>query len=48
LPPAEIETTNRIYFQVEQAHWFYEDFLREEDSSLPGMTLKKFGDVFFK
>jgi hypothetical protein len=29
-----------LYFQLEQAHWFYEDFLREQTPSLPGFKLQ--------
>lgn len=29
------------------SHWYYEDFLREEDHSLPAMTLKKFSSSLF-
>ncbi|THH34076.1 hypothetical protein EUX98_g104 [Antrodiella citrinella] len=28
-------------------HWYYEDFIREEDTSLPTMTLKKFSSSLF-
>ena len=32
----------RICFQVEEAQWFYEDFIRPLDPSLPSMTLRNF------
>jgi mRNA-decapping enzyme subunit 2 len=32
----------RICFQVEEAQWFYEDFIRPLDPSLPSMTLRSF------
>lgn len=28
-------------------HWYYEDFIREQDPSLPTMTLKKFSHSLF-
>lgn len=28
LTKAEIELSDRLFFQLEQAWWFYEDFLR--------------------
>lgn len=37
----------RIFFQIEQAHWFYEDFIREENTSLPSFSLKNFSAKFF-
>lgn len=32
----------RICFQVEEAQWFYEDFIRPTDPSLPSMSLRNF------
>lgn len=32
----------RICFQVEEAQWFYEDFIRPLDPSLPSMNLRNF------
>ncbi|CAJ0825808.1 1521_t:CDS:10 [Entrophospora sp. SA101] len=43
----ELSSIERICFQIEQAHWFYEDFVREQNPSLPSFTLKHekaFGD----
>lgn len=42
LPSEELQRIERICFQVEQAHWFYEDFLRPLNSSLPSLNLRKF------
>ncbi|TCD71546.1 mRNA-decapping enzyme subunit 2 [Steccherinum ochraceum] len=49
LPEVELASLERVCFQVEQAsvHWYYEDFIREEDPSLPTMTLKKFSSSLF-
>lgn len=33
VPESEISTTDRVCFQIEQAYWFYEDFLRESMSN---------------
>ncbi|KAJ2254083.1 mRNA-decapping enzyme subunit 2, partial [Coemansia sp. RSA 451] len=33
---------------IEQAHWFYEDFIREENQTLPSMSLKTFAGRMFK
>jgi hypothetical protein len=41
-PPEEYSSFDRIGFQVELAHWFYLDFYREEDPSLPNLHLKEF------
>lgn len=48
VPESEIATTDRICFQIEQAHWFYEDFSREMDPTLPGFTLKRFAGEMFQ
>jgi mRNA-decapping enzyme subunit 2 len=34
LPPEELETSDRIFFQLEQAYWFYDDF-HCDNSELP-------------
>jgi mRNA-decapping enzyme subunit 2 len=47
VPEEEIASSDRIYFQVEQAHWFYEDFLRPRFAHLPGFGLKKFAELLF-
>lgn len=42
VPEAELASVERICFQVEQAHWFYEDFIREIKPDLPSFQLKTF------
>jgi mRNA-decapping enzyme subunit 2 len=34
--------TQRICFQIEEAHWFYEDFIREINTSVPNLRLQEF------
>ena len=34
-------------FLVEQAHWYYEDFVREEKPHLRGMKLREFAELMF-
>lgn len=41
VPDVEL-TAERICFQVEQAHWFYEDFVRMIQPRLPSFQLKTF------
>ncbi|KAJ1882670.1 mRNA-decapping enzyme subunit 2 [Coemansia sp. RSA 1722] len=48
VPEEELQEIERICFQIEQAHWFYEDFIREKNKSLPSMTLKTFAGRMFK
>ncbi|KAJ3521649.1 hypothetical protein NM688_g8988 [Phlebia brevispora] len=47
LPDEELASLERVCFQVEQAHWYYEDFVREQDPTLPTMTLKRFSNNLF-
>lgn len=42
LPQEDLSSVARICFQVEEAQWFYEDFIRPLDASLPSMTLRTF------
>ncbi|KAJ1555095.1 mRNA-decapping enzyme subunit 2 [Nowakowskiella sp. JEL0078] len=47
VPDEELSSVERICFQIEQAHWFYEDFVREQNSRLPSLSLKSFSGKFF-
>ncbi|KAG6336666.1 hypothetical protein ID866_2413 [Astraeus odoratus] len=47
LPEEELSSLERICFQVEQAHWFYEDFVREQNPKFPSLPLKKFSEMLF-
>jgi mRNA-decapping enzyme subunit 2 len=42
LPQEDLMSVARICFQVEEAHWFYEDFIRPLDPTLPNMSLRDF------
>ncbi|KHJ32697.1 putative mrna decapping complex subunit 2 [Erysiphe necator] len=46
-PKEDLETAERICFRVEEAQWYYEDFIRPQDPTLPSMTLKCFCDEIF-
>ncbi|KAL4069628.1 Dcp2, box A domain-containing protein [Scleroderma yunnanense] len=47
LPEEELSSLERICFQVEQAHWFYEDFVREQNPKFPSLPLKRFSEMLF-
>jgi hypothetical protein len=49
LPAAELETPERMFFQIEQAHWFYEDFIVDGDATgqLPSLSLRSFAMNLF-
>ncbi|KAK5939314.1 mRNA-decapping enzyme subunit 2 [Knufia obscura] len=42
IPAEELASIERICFQIEEAQWFYEDFIRPLDPSLPSLSLKPF------
>src|SRR5438046_6304642 len=48
LPREELESVERICFQVEEAQWFYEDFIRPLDPNLPSLTLRAFALRIFQ
>ncbi|KAJ1937782.1 mRNA-decapping enzyme subunit 2, partial [Linderina macrospora] len=48
VPQEELQQVERICFQIEQAHWFYDDFVREKNPSLPSMSLKTFAARMFR
>ncbi|KAI8912037.1 Dcp2, box A domain-containing protein [Powellomyces hirtus] len=48
VPEEELSSVERICFQIEQAHWFYEDFVREENPRLSSFSLKNFCAQFFQ
>ncbi|PCH33658.1 DCP2-domain-containing protein [Wolfiporia cocos MD-104 SS10] len=49
LPDEELASLERVCFQVEQAHWYYEDFIREQNpSKFPSYNLKTFSEALFR
>ena len=48
LPKEELESVERICFQVEEAQWFYEDFIRPLDPGLPSLNLRDFCLLIFQ
>jgi mRNA-decapping enzyme subunit 2 len=48
LPREELESVERICFQVEEAQWFYEDFVRPLNPKLPSLTLRQFSMKIFQ
>lgn len=47
-PDEVFESFDRLFFQIEEAHWFYEDFYREQNKTLPSLNFKQFVDEIFK
>jgi hypothetical protein len=45
LPPQELETSDRLFFQLEQAWWFYEDMICDQLSEKDANTLPRFGHL---
>ncbi|KAI0841767.1 hypothetical protein F5Y06DRAFT_198999 [Hypoxylon sp. FL0890] len=48
LPREDLESVARICFQIEEAQWFYEDFIRPLDPALPSMSLRNFSLKMFQ
>lgn len=45
IPSEEFSSLERVYFQIEAAHWFYLDFYCEMDHSLTRHNLKRFSKL---
>jgi mRNA-decapping enzyme subunit 2 len=45
LPPQELETSDRLFFQLEQAWWFYEDMICDQLDDKDANTLPRFGHL---
>jgi mRNA-decapping enzyme subunit 2 len=48
LPDAQLDSFERLFFQLEQAHWFYDDFYSDKFAHLPKLRLKNFCFQFFQ
>ena len=47
LPSSELSSFERLFFQLQQAQWFYLDFYHDRFPSLPAYNLKDFCERFF-
>mmetsp|Transcript_17048 Transcript_17048/g.47997 ORF Transcript_17048/g.47997 Transcript_17048/m.47997 type:complete len:310 (-) Transcript_17048:147-1076(-) len=48
VPSEELRSFERMLFQVEQAHWYYEDFVRLDRPELRSLHLRDFAQHMFK
>jgi 8-oxo-dGTP pyrophosphatase MutT (NUDIX family) len=48
LPASEFESFERLFFTIEEAHWFYLDFYRERNPKLPPLSLPNFASQLFQ
>lgn len=48
VPDKELQSISRVLFQIEQAHWFYTDFILAASTSLPNLNLKSFVKILFE
>eukprot|EP00238_Polyblepharides_amylifera_P007898 CAMPEP_0196576094 /NCGR_PEP_ID=MMETSP1081-20130531/5443_1 /TAXON_ID=36882 /ORGANISM="Pyramimonas amylifera, Strain CCMP720" /LENGTH=276 /DNA_ID=CAMNT_0041894605 /DNA_START=142 /DNA_END=969 /DNA_ORIENTATION=+ len=46
-PQEELQSFDRILFLVEQAHWFYEDNVRDEQKNYKSLSLREFTEMLF-
>jgi 8-oxo-dGTP pyrophosphatase MutT (NUDIX family) len=48
LPEAELSRVDRLFFQLQQAHWFYEDFyVDDEERHIPHLSWEPFTKLLF-
>lgn len=47
-PPEDLSSLERMCFQIEEACWFYQDFVRLDSPQLPGMKLVGFSNAILK
>ncbi|KAK4529881.1 hypothetical protein CCYA_CCYA02G0738 [Cyanidiococcus yangmingshanensis] len=48
LPASEFESFERLFFTIEEAHWFYLDFYRDHNTKLPALSLPDFASRLFE
>ncbi|RPB18963.1 DCP2-domain-containing protein [Terfezia boudieri ATCC MYA-4762] len=48
LPTEEMHSVERVCFQIEEAQWYYEDFVRGHNPSLPSLNLRNFASKIFQ
>lgn len=48
VPKEDLQTIERIFFQIEEAQWYYEDFVRELNPKLPSLKMPKFAQHIYE
>eukprot|EP00753_Platysulcus_tardus_P015077 PLAT4761.1.p1 GENE.PLAT4761.1~~PLAT4761.1.p1 ORF type:complete len:457 (+),score=143.62 PLAT4761.1:56-1372(+) len=48
LPAEELQSFERLFFQIQQAYWFYEDFYADNYSHLQHYAMRTFTHAFFR
>ena len=48
LPPQQLTAVDRLFVQIEQMWWFYEDHLADKNDNLPHLTQEEFGRQVFR
>jgi mRNA-decapping enzyme subunit 2 len=48
IPPEDALMPERLFFHIEEAHWFYTDFFSDVNSSYPRLSLEMFAENVFK
>ena len=48
LPPDQLTAIDRLFVQIEQMWWFYEDHLADKDDTLPHLSQEEFGRQVFR
>lgn len=48
VPEEDLSSIERVFFQVEEAQWFYTDFLKGMNPALPNMKMKSFAPTMLR
>ena len=48
VPDEDLSSIERVFFQIEEAQWFYTDFVRQLNPLLPSMKMKSFATKLLK
>lgn len=48
VPDEDLSSIERVFFQIEEAQWFYTDFVRQLNPLLPSMKMKSFSTKVLK
>lgn len=48
LPAEELSSVDRLFFQLQQGHWYYLDFYQSVDESLPYLSFRDFTRLMFE
>ena len=48
LPRSEVNSSERMFVQLTEAHWFFQDFFSDRYAELPHLNFRQFCEKFFQ